>query len=121
MWMAPGKLLVICLILTSSVVAVATETEHYAVRVLPVPDSVTIDGGLDDWDLSGGIFVCGDVERHRDKLAVWFHAMYDAEYLYLLARWIDETPLNNPGSTKGDFPFTGDCLQVRTVTAPGFR
>ena len=29
------------------------------------PGKVTIDGSFDDWDLSGGIFACGDVENSR--------------------------------------------------------
>ena len=53
------------------------------------------------------------------SLPLWFHAMYDSENLYLLARWIDETPLNNPGQLAGSYGFAGDCLQVRIVTAPG--
>ena len=71
------------------------------------------DGKLDDWDLSGGVFACGDVENQRDKFAVWIHAMYDADNLYLLARWIDETPMNNPGQVAGSYGFAGDCLQFR--------
>ena len=97
----------------------ATETENLGIAVLPAPGAVAIDGKFDDWDLSGGVFVCGDVENNREKLAVWIHAMYDPQYLYILARWIDETPLNNPGSIRGDFPFNGDCLQFRTITGQG--
>ncbi|HPD15250.1 MAG TPA: hypothetical protein PLE19_09880 [Planctomycetota bacterium] len=98
--------------------AEATETENLGIQVLPAPGKVVVDGKADDWDLSGGVFACGDVENLRDKLACWFHLMYDAENLYLLARWLDETPMNNPGSSKGDYGFAGDCLQVRLVTAP---
>ena len=35
-----------------------------------------------------------------------------------LARWLDPTPMNHPGTVKGDYGFNGDCLQVRVVTAP---
>jgi len=98
-------------------VAGATETENLGIRVLPAPGKVVIDGKFDDWDLSGGVFACGDAETQRDKYAVWFHAMYDAENLYLLARWRDETPMNNPGQTAGDYGFHGDCLQMRFITA----
>ena len=44
--------------------AFATETENLGLAVLPTPGPVTIDGRYDDWDLSGGIFVCGDVETY---------------------------------------------------------
>ena len=42
--------------------------------------------------------------------------MYDAHNLYILARWNDKTPLNNPGQTLADFGWSGDCLQIRTIT-----
>ena len=98
--------------------ASALPTENLGVRVLPAPGKVTVDGKFDDWDLSGGIFICDDPETQRDRYAVWFYAMYDAENFYVLARWIDETPLNNPGVTMADHGFQGDCLQFRIATAP---
>jgi hypothetical protein len=98
--------------------AQATETEHQNVRVLPAPGKVTVDAKTDDWDLSGGVFACGDVENQRDKYGVWFHVMWDADNLYVLARWQDLTPMNHPGSIRGDYGFNGDCLQVRVLTAP---
>ncbi len=89
----------------------ATPTENLGLRVLPTPGNMTIDGNANDWDLSGGIFTCDDVQNQRARFALWFHAMYDAENLYLLAHFIDETPLNNPGQTIADYGFAGDCLQ----------
>ena len=94
----------------------ATETENQVLRILPAPGKVIVDGKVDDWDLSGGIFACGDVERLRDQYGVWFHAMYDSDNVYLLARWLDPTPLNNGESSKGGQGFQGDCLQVRFIT-----
>jgi hypothetical protein len=94
----------------------ATETENQVLRILPAPGKVVVDGKVDDWDLSGGIFACGDVERLRDQYGVWFHAMYDTENVYLLARWLDLTPMNNRESSKGGQGFQGDCLQVRFIT-----
>ena len=66
---------------------------------------------------SGGIFACGEAEHLREQYAVWVHAMYDANNLYLLARWKDPTPLNNP-ENKGGHGFNGDCLQVRFILFP---
>ncbi len=94
-----------------------TETENLGLAILPVPGNVDVDGRMNDWDLSGGIFTTGDAENMRDKAAVWFHAMYDEKYLYLLARFNDDTPLNNPGETAADHGFNGDCLQVRWIVA----
>ena len=98
--------------------AKATETEHLGIRVLPTPGKVMVDGKFDDWDLSGGIFACGDVENAQSKYAVWFHTMHDKDNLYLLGRFVDPTPMNHPGSVKGDYGFIGDSMQVRVITAP---
>jgi DNA-binding beta-propeller fold protein YncE len=97
----------------------ATETENIGLRILPAPGPVVVDGASGDWDLSGGIFCCGDVENQRSQFGTWFHAMYDAENLYLLARFVDPTPLNNPGQVEGDYGFAGDCLQFRLIVGAG--
>jgi hypothetical protein len=97
----------------------ATPTENTGIRVLPVPGAINIDGKANDWDLSGGIFASDDVENQRDAIAVWMHAMYDRDNLYLLARFRDETPLNNPGQTIADYGFAGDSLQFRVITGFG--
>src|SRR4051794_34561754 len=107
----------LCSLLLCSV-GQATETENLGMKILPCPGKMTIDGKADDWDLTGGVFACGDVENAANQYAMWFHAMYDRDNLYLLVRWVDPTPMNNPGSSKGDYGFNGDCLQVRLVTAP---
>ena len=96
----------------------ATPTENNTLRILPAPGRVTIDGKDEDWDLSAGIYCCDDVEQQRDHYAVWLHAMYDQDNFYILARFTDETPLNNPGQTIADMGFAGDCLQFRVITAP---
>ncbi|MGB2975793.1 MAG: hypothetical protein WBD18_07125, partial [Phycisphaerae bacterium] len=100
-------------------IAWATETENLGIRILPAPGKVVVDGQVNDWDLSGGVFCCGDVENAREKMAAWFHLMYDQDNLYVLTRWTDPTPLNNPGVTSGDFGFHGDSLQFRFITVPG--
>ena len=96
----------------------ATETEHLGMKILPAPEKVSVDGKSDDWDLSGGIFVCSDVENLRDTMSVWFHLMFDAENLYVLARVKDPLPMSNPKSTKKDFGDAGDVVQIRMITAP---
>lgn len=99
----------------------ATESEHLGMQVLPAETPVVIDGKSDDWNLAAGVLICGDVENLKDKLGVWVHAMYDERHLYVLARFLDETPLNNPGSSRGDYGFAGDSLQFRTITAQGTK
>ena len=107
------------LLMVFSVAIMATESENLGTRVLPVPGKVVVDGKINDWDLSAGTFACGDVENQRDAYAVWFHAMYDDKNLYVLSRWIDATPMNNPGQTIADYAFQGDCLQMRIITNAG--
>ncbi len=97
----------------------ATPTENNGIRILPAPPTMSIDGKTDDWDLSGGIFICDDVQTQRGNLSVWMHAQYDQKFLYLLARFKDQSPLNNPGQTLADFGFGGDSLQTRIVTNVG--
>ena len=79
----------------------ATETENLDLKVLPAPGKVTVDGKFDDWDLSGGIFACSDVENQRDKYGVWVYTMWDADNLYILARWNDLTPDEQPRQHQG--------------------
>ncbi len=93
----------------------ATETEHTQFKLFRAPGPVTIDGKFDDWDLTGSMLICSDVENYRDQYASWQCAMYDDDNLYLLSRWIDPTPLNNPGIVGADMGFQGDCLQVRVI------
>lgn len=109
----PRLLLPVAATLALCANARATQTENNGIAVLPAPGAVSIDGQTGDWDLSGGIFVSDSVETQRDTIAVWMHAMYDAQNLYLLARFKDTTPLNNPGQTIADYGFAGDSLQVR--------
>ena len=103
----------------------ATETEHLGMKILPAPEKVSVDGKSDDWDLSGGIFVCSDVENLRDTMSVWFHLMFDAENLYVLARVKDPLPMSNPKSTKKDFGDAGDVVKPRQLARraqrPGLR
>jgi hypothetical protein len=47
-----------------------TPTENNGLRVLPAPGKMVVDGKIDDWDLSAGIFACDDVEHERDKYAI---------------------------------------------------
>ncbi|MBA3936530.1 MAG: hypothetical protein H0X38_03635 [Planctomycetes bacterium] len=98
----------------------ATETENHGIPIIPAPGPVVVDGAFADWDLSGGVFVCSDVENLRGRFASWLHLMYDQDNLYVLARWNDDTPMNNPGLVSGDQGFAGDCLQLRlSIAAQG--
>ena len=82
----------------------ATPTESNGIRILPALAKMSIDGKAQDWDLSGGIFICDDVQTQRANLNVWMHAQCDADNLYLLARFKDQSPLNNLGQALGLHP-----------------
>lgn len=91
----------------------ARQTENQGLEALTAGSPPALDGTLEGWDLRGGIFVCGDIGMDRGRYALWVHAMYDADNLYLLARWVDQTPMNNPGQVIAGAPWEGDCLQLR--------
>ena len=110
-----GLLLVIVFLLGASSVS-ATPTENRQIRILPATGKVQIDGKIGDWDLSGGVFGCPNVEENRETAATWVHAMYDAEYLYVLARFRDPHPLNNQRTKAAGRGWNGDCFQVRLKT-----
>src|SRR6185437_12508968 len=96
------------LLLSVASIARATETENQVLHFLPAPANMKVDANIDHWDLSAGIFACGDVEHLRDQYALWLNGMYDQQNVYFLARWIDPTPLNNDQSSKGGHGFAGD-------------
>ncbi len=97
----------------------ATPSENIGLQVPPAPGPIVVDGKYTDWDLSGSVFASDNVEAQRDDYAVWLCANYDSKNLYVLARFNDKTPLNNPGQTIANYGFAGDSLQIRTVTHPG--
>ncbi|MFP4027199.1 MAG: sugar-binding protein [Candidatus Brocadiia bacterium] len=94
----------------------ATPTENRQIRIVPAPKNVKIDGKTGDWDLSGGVFGCPNVQKNRHEAATWVHAMYDSDYLYVLARFRDPHPLNNQRTKAAGRGWNGDCFQLRLKT-----
>jgi len=90
--------------------------QMYAV---PAPAEVTIDGRLDDWDLSGAIesFVMAET---RENQTARFALMYDADALFIGVTVRDPTPLINHRDpvTEGDMGWDGDALQFRIGVNP---
>ncbi len=109
----------IILVLLFPLVVCATETENLGIRIVPTPGKVTIDGKFDDWDLSGGIFSCKQVEQLRNDMSIWYHVMYDADNIYFLARFRDPNPMANDGVVGADHAWRNDCLQARTIVNYG--
>ncbi len=106
---------IVFLLLAAGIGLQATETENLNINVLPAKKPIKVDGDIEDWDLSGGVLICSDVENLRTRMGTWIHVMYDAKNLYVLSRWLDETPMSHPGSIAGDFGWSGDSLQLRII------
>ena len=84
--------------------------------VVPVPGEVTIDGELDDWDLSGQILSYNSEEtrgRKNGRMAL----MYDDEALYIGARVQDPNPMMNRHDPEAnpDKVWNADSVQVRLI------
>jgi hypothetical protein len=92
---------------------------HKQLYAVPAPGRVTIDGKLDDWDLSGQIemFV---IQATRATMNARFAVMYDADALYLGADVNDPSPMMNMRDPRTD-PGQGwnaDSCQFRLTTDP---
>ena len=111
-----------CLLFAAAALAAgATETENVDFRIVRAPGAVAVDAEFADWNLAGSIFCCPDVESFRSSYGVWIAAMFDRDNLYFLFRWLDQTPMNNPGLAGSDYPWQGDCMQARLATSPQSR
>jgi hypothetical protein len=92
---------------------------HKQLYAVPAPGKVTIDGKLDEWDLSGEIemFV---IQATRGTMNAKFAVMYDADAIYLGADVNDPNPMMNMRSPETD-PMQGwnaDSCQFRLTTDP---
>ena len=73
----------------------ADRTVNHEIHAVPAPMPVAIDGELDEWDTSGGILCCKDVNRVLDRYATRFYMMYDQDAFYVAANVHDHTPMVN--------------------------
>jgi hypothetical protein len=85
------------------------------IQVVPAPGPVVIDGKVDDWDLSAGVWSYND-PTVVDRYSVWTHLMWDAKGIYFLARFNDLSPMRNAASGR-DFAesWKADCYQARVI------
>jgi hypothetical protein len=93
----------------------AQQTNNYELRALPAPSKVTVNGRLDEWDLSGQILCCYDLAKLGSHHSVRVAAIYDARNLYLAFHFKDRTPMVNHINPKAE-PAGGwkaDGVQVR--------
>jgi ferric-dicitrate binding protein FerR (iron transport regulator) len=91
-----------------------------AVRVLPAPPGLTIDGDLSDWD-RGGAFKSACWPPYHESHTLEGLMMYDDRFLYVAARVGDPAPLRSvmdPTAQPGRHAWSGGSVIVRLVAAP---
>jgi len=96
----------------------AVQTENRGIHAVPCPGKVVIDGKLDDWDLSGQVLQCYDVEALKDTYSGQVAMMYDAENFYVSIHWKDSMPMGNSHDPhyQADKGWAGDAVQLRIKT-----
>lgn len=96
----------------------ATQTDNFGLRAVPPPGKVIIDGQLNDWDLSGQVLMCYDLETLQEKYSAKVALMYDADNLYVSIHWKDEVPMGNSHDPKfqAQKGWAGDAVQLRIKT-----
>ncbi len=117
------KKVVIMVALTVSLMSFAQSDSgrgrHQQFYVVPAPNTVTIDGKLDDWDLSAQIemFV---IEATRSTQSAKIAAMYDNSAFYLSGEINDPTPMMNrhDPKVKPERAWDADAVQFRMTIDP---
>lgn len=93
---------------------------HPRMFALPAPGPVTIDGKLDDWDLSGRVeaYITAALRGVREGA---FALMYDGEALYVAGDILDDSPMVNRHSPEGagNKAWDADSVQFRICVDPG--
>ncbi len=92
---------------------------HKKIYAVPAPKKVTIDGKLNDWDLSGQITMYV-VSETSDMQSAKFAMMYDQDALYLSAVVRDPTPMMNRHDPQvdADRAWDADACQFRLTLDP---
>ncbi|YCM42797.1 FlgD immunoglobulin-like domain containing protein [Verrucomicrobiaceae bacterium 227] len=96
----------------------ATQTDNKGIHAVPLPGKVTIDGSLDDWDLSGKILACYDLENLLEVYSAEVATMYDTNHFYVALHFKDQTPLGNSHDPlyQSSKAWAGDAAQLRFKT-----
>lgn len=98
----------------------ARQTDNHLLLAVPAPGRVTVDGDLAEWDLSGRIMICSDVENLLGQCGGAVAMMYDAEALYVGVDWDDPTPMVNNYDPRFDIDlrkcFHSDSIQCHFRT-----
>jgi hypothetical protein len=105
-----GLILALCATLA---LADAGRGRHKRVYVVPTPGKVTVDAKLDDWDLSGRIWIY--VQQETAEMGSAHYAMmYDAEALYISGEVRDPSPMLNRYDPKvnPELAWSADVCQI---------
>ena len=117
-------LALLCLVMLTSwkpgsVRADAGLARHQKLYAVPREKPVKIDGRLDDWDLSGQIFMYV-MQETSDMQSARFALMYDDQALYVSGVVRDPSPMMNRHDPKvdADKGWDADACQFRIATDP---
>jgi hypothetical protein len=96
---------------------IGRQSQNEGLLVVPAPRKVVIDGEVGEWDWSGRMWVFADADI-RSRFSVEAAGMWDAQYLYLAAKWKDPTPMYstvNPAFNPEE-GWKSDSWQLRLQT-----
>jgi hypothetical protein len=111
---------VLCLVaLALAAMADSGRGKHKKLYAVPPPGAVTIDGKLDDWDMSAQLYMY-IVSETAEQISTKFAMMYDADAIYLGADVRDGSPMMNRNDpvVNADRGWNGDSCQFRMVVDP---
>jgi len=109
---------ILAILLCSASSAASLDTSSGRVIAVPVSGKITIDGSLNDWDLSGLEQVTLDI-GDANALHADYALMYDSKNLYLAVKVADTTPARNAYGPEESKYWDGDCVQLRICSDPG--
>lgn len=113
---------VLAMVETHGYTAIVNKTDNTEIHIVPAPGQVTIDGALEDWDLSGSVLMFLD-EGSKAVYSVRAAMMYDAKFFYVAARVKDPTPMINNYAFGGqvDMSWNADAIQMRLISNPEIK
>lgn len=91
-----------------------------AIRVLPAPAKITVDGDLSDWDRSGA-FYSACLPPYHETYYVEGMMMYDRDYVYIGAHVGDPAPMRSmmdPPNGSDQIAWRGGSVIVRLCVDP---
>lgn len=112
-------LLLLAAVVSSAALGDVGLARHRKLYAVPVPGPVVVDGRLDDWDLSGQIWMYV-ISETAEMQSAKFALMHDDQALYLSAEVRDPSPLMNRHDPRVD-PDKGwdaDSCQFRLILDP---